>query len=230
MVRDVAEGNAVHVLETFWHFDPSLALHQIDGAWVAASVADEELTEGIAFVPVKDKQWDCRTTSGRISPVYGVAEPAEVLRCRAEIKLPAEHAIVVRALTGKGDVPGQLVRLNQKSAVANGISAYEYSENGRAHCLIFKRQAATVWKFGDWESDAEFLYYCAEDHRISQMTLCKASVLKYQGEALISASREGERFEYWEREGKRQTSSSDHEILHSFPNTKLASSDAGVVR
>jgi hypothetical protein len=230
MVRDVAEGNAAHVLETFWHFDPSLVVHQVDGTFIAAGAADGELTEGIAFIPVKDKQWDCGVTSGHVSPVYGLAEPAKILRCRAEIRLPAEHAMVARALTATGDVPGQLVCVKAASAESNGVSAYEYTENGRAHCLIFRGQRATVWKFGDWESDGEFLYYCAEDHRISQTTVCKASVLKYQGEALISASGQVERLEFWDRDGKRQASSSDNEVLRGFSDARLASWDASVVR
>ena len=101
MVRDIAEGNAAHVLETFWHLDPSLVTRQIDSSFVVANATDEELTKGIAFVPVNDSEWDCRITSGHVSPVYGVAEPAEVLRCRAEIRLPAEHAMVVRTLTAR---------------------------------------------------------------------------------------------------------------------------------
>ena len=230
LVRDIAEGKTAHVLETFWHLDPSLVTHQVDGSFVAASAADEELPEGIAFVPVNDSEWDCRITSGQVSPVYGVAEPAEVLRCRAEVRLPAEHAMLVRALTVKGDAPGQLVRVKAPSVEANGITVYEYSENGRAHFLIFRDPAARVWKFGDWESDGEFLYCCAESHRISQIAVRQASFIKYQGRALISASRQVERFEYWERDGKRQASSSDKEVLLGFSDATLASRDAGVVR
>jgi hypothetical protein len=179
---------------------------------------------------VKDSEWDCGISSGHVSPVYGLAESAQVLRCRAEIRLPAEHAMLVRAVTVKDDVPGQLVRVKAKSAEAGGISIYEYAENGRGHFLIFSDSGAKVWNFGDWESDGEFLYYCAEGQHISQMTICNASVLKYRGEALVSASQRVERFEYWEREGKRQASSSNEEFLRSFSDATLAPSAAGVVR
>jgi hypothetical protein len=229
MVRDVVEGNAAHVLETFWHFDPRLVIHQVDSSFVAGNAADEQLTKGVAFVPVKDSDWDCGITSGQVSPVYGVAEQAKGLRCRAEIRLPAEHAMVVRALSATSDVPGQLVRVKAQSAEANSISIYEYTENGRAHFLIFRKQGAAVWNFGDWESDGEFLYYCADGQRISQMAACNASVIKYRAEALMPASRRVERFEYWERDGKRQAASSDKEVLRTFSDATLASWDAGVV-
>jgi hypothetical protein len=122
-----------------------------------------------------------------------------------------------------------LVRLKAQSVEANGVTVYEYSENGRTHFLIFQDQETTVWKFGDWESDGEFFYYCAESQRILQIAACQASFIKYHGEALVSASRRIERFEYWEREGKRQASSSDQEVLRGFSDATLASRHAGVV-
>jgi hypothetical protein len=230
MVRDTAEGKTAHVLETFWHIDPNLVTRQSRGSFIVANAADEELTEGIAFVPVNDSEWDCRISSGHVSPVYGLAEPAEVLRCRAEIRLPAEHAMAVRLLAANGDAPGQLVRVKAQSLESNSITVYEYTENGRAHFLIFRDPEKKDWKFGDWESDAEFLYYCAEGQRISQIAACRVSFIKYHGEVLVSASRPVERFEYWERDAKRRASSSDKEFLRSFSDAMLASRDAGVVR
>ena len=230
MVRDTAEGKTAHMLETFWHIDPSLLAHQVDGSFVVASADDDELSKSTAFVPVSDSEWDYRITSGQISPVYGVSAPAPVLRCQAEIQLPAEHAMVVRPLTVNDDGPGQLVRVKTQSAEANAITVYEYIENGRTHFLIFRDPETKDWKFADWESDAEFLYYCAEGQRISQTTACQLSFIKYHGEALVSVSRPVERFEYWERDGKRQASSSDQTVLRSFSGATLASRDAGVVR
>jgi hypothetical protein len=228
MVRDTVEGKAAHVLETFWRLDPRLVAHEVEGRFVVANAADQQPAKDIAFVPVKDSEWDCEIISGDVSPVYGVAEPAKILRCRAETRLPAEHAMMVRALAAKGDAPGQLVRL--KSQSVESVTAYRYTEIARTHLLIFRDQGARVWKFGDWESDGEFFYCCAESQRISQIVACQASFIKYHGEALVSASRQIERFEYWEREGQRQVSSSDPEFLLGFSDATLASRDAGVVR
>jgi hypothetical protein len=230
MVRDVAEGKEAHILETFWHFDSSLAAHQIDDRFVAASAADGELDNAIAFVPVNDSQWDCRVTSGHVSPVYGLAESAEVLRCRAEIRLPAEHAILVRMLTAEQKATGKLVRVVTQSADAKAITAYEYRENGRAHLLIFRDPGVKDWKFADWESDGEFFYCCTEGQRISQIAVCQVSFIKYHSEDLVSSSRQLERFEYWERDGKRQASSSDKEVLRTFSDATLALWGAGIVR
>ncbi|HXE11830.1 MAG TPA: alginate lyase family protein, partial [Bryobacteraceae bacterium] len=230
IVRDVAEGKATHVLETFWHIDPSLVVDQLNGSFVVANASDEELARNVAFVPLKDSEWDCRVGAGQVSPMYGVAEPGKVLHCRTETRLPAEHAMVVRVLSARRDLPGQLLRVNAHSAEPSGISAYEYTENGRAHLLVFRNQGTTVWNLADWESDAEFFYCCADGQRISQIAACNASVIRYHGETLIPASRRVERFEYWELDGKRQAASSDEEILRTFSDATLASWDAGVVR
>jgi hypothetical protein len=230
MVRDIAEGKTSHVLETLWHLDPSLAAHQVDGSIVAASAADDGVANGIALIPVNDSQWDCRIISAHVSPVYGVAEPAEILCCRAEIRLPAEHAMIVRALTAIGDAPGQLVRAKTHSVEANGITVYEYTENGRVHFLIFRDHGARSWRFGDWESDGEFFYCCAENQRITHIAACQATFIKYHDGALISVQRRVERFEYWHRDDKREASSSDKEVLLGFSDATLASWDAGVVR
>ena len=169
--------------------------------------------------------------AGQVSPIYGVAEPAQVLRCRAEIRLPGEHAIVVQALAAEGEAPGELLRAKTQSpqTPAAGNTVYEYRENGRAHCLIFRDSKETSWNFGDWASDADFLYYCTEAQRISHLVACHATFVKYRGEPLVSASSRVERFEYWDHDGQRHLSSSDQEALVGFSDTTLASWDAGVV-
>jgi Heparinase II/III-like protein/Heparinase II/III N-terminus len=227
--RDFAEGNATHVLETFWHFDPNVQTSQGDGSFVVANGTDNDLSNAIAMVPVSDGEWDCRITSGQVSPAYGIAEPTQVLRCRAKIKLPAEHAMVVRALTAKSDVPGELVRARASSIEANDITVYEYRENRRTHFLIFRDSEVKSWNFGDWESDADFLYYCAEAQRISHLVVCQATLIKHRGEAFVSSSRPIERFEYWDHDSKRQLSSSDKDALIKFSDTVLASWHAGAV-
>lgn len=236
MVRDVVEGNAAHILETFWHFDPNLAIRQTAGCFVvanqnAAKQNDDGPRQSIAFVPVNDSEWDCRMMASQVSPIYGVAEPAQVLRCRAEIRLPGEHAMVVQALAVEGEAPGELLRAKTQSTQtpAAGNTVYEYRENGRAHCLIFRDSKETSWNFGDWASDADFLYYCTEAQRISHLVACHATFVKYRGEPLVSASSRVERFEYWDHDGQRHLSSSDQEALVGFSDTTLASWDAGVV-
>jgi len=231
MVRDLAEGSAAHILETFWHLDPKLDISQGEGRFIATGAEEDGSRSDIAFVPVTDPEWDFHVTSAYVSPVYGVAAPTQVLRCRSEIRLPAEHAMVVRAFGSKDEDTGELVRVKTQSGPEPGshIAVYEYAENGRAHFMIFGIKESKSWSFGDWESDADFLYYCAEAQRISHLTACHATFIKYRGEALVSGSRRTERFEYWERDGKRQVSASDPEALIGFSDSALASWDAGVV-
>jgi hypothetical protein len=228
MVRDVAEGNAAHELETFWHLDAKLSARQTGDAFVISAANDDGSNKDIAFIPSNDSEWDCGITSGQVSPVYGVAEPTQVLRCRAEICLPAEHGMVIRPLGARDEDPGELLRLKTHSA-ASGVTVYEYTENGRTHILIFRNNEAKNWNFADWASDADFLYYCAEAQRILHLIACNVTGISYRGEPITSGSRRVERVEYWERDGKRQTSSSHEEALAGFSDTNLASWDAGVV-
>jgi Heparinase II/III-like protein/Heparinase II/III N-terminus len=226
MVRDVAEGNAAHILETFWHLGPNLTVRAAGGRFIAS-----QPNQSLAFVPVSAPEWNCQITSGRVSPVYGIAEPAGVLRCRAEIRLPADHAMVIRALATEHEDPGELVCVTAQSLSppAPGATVYEYSENQRTHFLVFRDAAAKTWNFGDWASDAGFFYYCTEAQRISQLIACHVTFVTYRSEPLVSNSRRVERFEYWDGDGGRQVYSSDQEALIRFSDTTLASWDAGVV-
>jgi Heparinase II/III-like protein/Heparinase II/III N-terminus len=228
MVRDIADGNAPHILETFWHLTPSLSIAKTGNGFIASQQDEDASRHSIAFAPVDDSEWDCRITSGYVSPIYGVAEPAKALRCSAEIRLPAEHAMVVQALTADCEAPGELVRVKAQ-ADQGDTTVYEYRENGRTHFLIFRNSKEKTWTFGDWASDGDFLCYCAEAQRISRLVACHATFIKYRGEPLVSGSRRVERFEYWDGDGKRQVSSSDPELLVGFSDAALASWDAGVV-
>jgi hypothetical protein len=159
--------------------------------------------------------------------VYGVAEPAQALRCHSSLQLPAEHALVIHAAGMNGVDRRELRRVR---AEAGGVTVYEYSENGLAHFFIFRDGEVRKWNFADWESDAGFFYYCSEAQRTSRLAACNLTVIRYRGEQLVSAGRPVERFEYWECDGKRQASSSEPEVVRVFSDGALASLEPGVIR
>ena len=136
--------------------------------------------------------------------------------------------MLVQALAAEGESSGELVRVKAQ-ADRGDTTVYEYRQTGRTHFLIFCNSKEKTWDFGDWASDADFLYYGMEGQRISRLIACHATFIKYRGEPLVSGSRRVERFEYWEGDGKRQISSSDPELLVGFSDSTLASWDAGVV-
>lgn len=230
MVRDVAIGNEAHVLETFWHFAANLTLRKTRDAFVA-SANDNEDGQAIGFIPVNDPEWNLRIITGHVSPVYGIEEAAQVLHCRAETRLPAEHAMVVRTLAAKHETPGELVSVRAQSG-ETGVSsatAYECTENQRTHVLVFRDPEANAWNVGDWAGDADFFYCCREAQRISQLVACNVSSVTYHREPLLAHSGWVERLEFSGRDGKRDVSSSNPEALSGFSYNALACSDAGVV-
>ncbi len=223
LVRDVAEGNASHLLETFWHFHPQVVINRDQSGLIfTAGNGDPH----VAFVAVTDPDWECALTGAQFSPIYGVAEPAQALRYAAALPLPAEHALVVHA----ADVTGENRRELRRVSSQPGTTVYEYFENGLAHVFIFRGINTGEWNFSGWESDAEFFYYRAEAQRTSHLIACNLTRIRYHGEQILSAAQPVERFEHWERAGKRQASSSDPEVLKALSDTALASLEPGVIR
>lgn len=223
LVRDVAEGNASHSLETFWHFHPKVVINRTESGFISSAGNG---CPQVAFVPGTDPDWECAITASQFSPTYGVVEPAQALRCGSALQLPAEHAMVVHAISVNEENRQELRRVSSQS----GSTAYEYAENGLTHVFIFRGAKTGEWNFAGWESDAEFVYYSSEAQRAPHLIACNLTFIRYRGEHILSAPRPVERFEYWEHDGKRQTSSSDPEVLRAFSDTALASLEPGVTR
>lgn len=228
MVRDIADGNEAHELETLWHLAADLTVTRTGDCFIASRQDRGDPFRWLALVAVNAPEWNCQMTSGHVSPAYGIREPAQVLRCRAELRLPAEHAMIGRALAEEHEHPGELVCVRAKPAARlAGATVYEYRDNQRTYFMIFGD--LKTWNFGAWASNARFFYCCTEARRISHFIACQASFISCRGKPLVSHSRSVERFECWEGDGKRQISSSDQEALDRFSDAALESWDAGVV-
>jgi hypothetical protein len=226
LVRDVAQGSAPHEFEIFWHLAQGLTITRTGACFVASGGDRQGAGTKLALVPPSAAEWNYEITPGYVSPAYGALLPAQVLRCSATLRLPAEHAMIVRALVQEHENAGELVCLGTAPA---GPTAYEYRENRRSHLMIFADPQAKTWSFGDLASDARFIYYCCEGQRVSQFIACQGSYVRYREEPLLTFARMVEHFECCETNGRRQISSSDPESLTLFQNHALESWNAGVV-
>jgi Heparinase II/III-like protein/Heparinase II/III N-terminus len=222
MVRDIAEGQQIHELETFWHFAPGLTVAPA-GACFIASAPKPEPNAKLALVLAEDPGCNCQLTTGEVSPAYGVTEPAQVLRCSAKLRLPREHAVILQPIGEEQYATGKLVCLGAQQAEQAAV--YEYNHNDRTHTMIFRGCKQNQWTFGDWASDAAFFYCCAEAQRLSHLAVCHASFIHFRTKPLLQHAHILERFEYREADGKREVSSSEPGSLNLFSEAALESSN-----
>jgi Heparinase II/III-like protein/Heparinase II/III N-terminus len=222
MVRDIAQGNETHELEISWHFVPELIVTRAGAGFIVALPAPPEPHAKLALVLAEDPAWNSQLTTGQVSPAYGVTEPAQVLRRRARLGLPAEHAVIFQPITQAPEAPGKL--LSWGTQPAEQAAVYQYNHNDRTHTMIFADRKQS-WNWNEWASDAAFFYCCAEAQRVSHLAVSHASFVDFRGKSLLHHSQILERFEYLEADGKRQISSSQPGPLNLFSETALESSN-----
>jgi hypothetical protein len=191
LVRDVAEGRGSHLLETFWHFAPDLEIANLDNSFLVSPaggshpVADQ--SNHLTLLPVSDPQWRSEMVSGHVSPAYGAMVSAPVLRCSAQIAVPAEHAMLLLPTFDANEKTGNFARVDRDSAHAQKPDAsYRYDDDRASHRMVFGRSDSTNWTFGPWTSDAKFLYYNVRDRQVQHVVFCEGSFLQFQGESLLS--------------------------------------------
>ena len=214
LVRDVAQGKQSHNLETFWHFAPDLTVTKNERGFVAAhsQAAPEEPRVRLALLPVEDSGWLTEFSSGSVSPTYGEKESAAVVRCSARVRLPAEHAVLLRAVS-LFDSFGQFTCVD---APDNAAQAYRYDEPGKSHSMIFANREKETWTCDGLTSDARFLYYCVEEGRLTHFILCQGQSVNLRGKPILAHNRKIERFEQVLREGSNRTLSSDELAKNSW--------------
>jgi hypothetical protein len=216
LVLDIAEGTALHEVETSWHFAPDIKLTR-EGSSFIASHSDDPGTR-MALVPIDSAEWQCQVTAGQVSPVYGLARAAPVLRCRATVPLPAEHAMIIRPVITETIDAGELLYATGDALrhSGGGVTAFEYRDGPWVHHFLFADSDIETWSFGDWMSDAYFLYCCRESQTISHLIACFVSSIEYKHEVLWSHAGSVERLEYWQADDKPEMSCSDPAAANGF--------------
>lgn len=173
-VRDVVAGSGEHKLDAYWHFAPEFS-----------SSGERQFVhrsgQRLDVITPEDNGWTRQVEAGLVSPVYGLAFPAPVLHFSTVASLPAEFVTLFKATAGHGDV---VLRV----AVAGpSVWGYSYTQPGEEHQIIF---AAQPWTFGEWASDAEFLYWGYDRNRDrGLLVFFGATQVSFAGQALVELSK-----------------------------------------
>jgi Heparinase II/III-like protein/Heparinase II/III N-terminus len=212
-VRDVAEGRALHQLETFWHFAEDVTLRAQGEVIVAAhdsgTAAPSPSGLSLALYSAPAQLWQKQIASSFVSPNYGKKIIAPMVTISARLRLPAECATLI-ASGEQAETGGRFFE-----AVAHegrNVCAYRYETEGAGHLFFFAQQPGT-WSLAEWSSDSEFLYCLSEGGQLTRLILVAGQWAKMSDRVLVSHSRWVERWEWARRAGEVMMSSSDHGAL-----------------
>jgi Heparinase II/III-like protein/Heparinase II/III N-terminus len=228
LVRDVAEGNSSHLLETSWHFAPGLEVSNRKNRFVATHPKDQPAnTDGsshLTLLPVADPRWKSELLSEHVSPAYGAKLSAPVVRCSARVGLPAEHAVLLIPAVGGVEEGGEFFR-DDRQRVSTGVpeATYRYEQGDVTHFTIFRHAQNVVWTFGPWTSDARFLYFSVKDRRVDHVVFCEGSFAQLQDKSLIAHDAILQWLEWTKREGQHQLACSDNSAARAFSASVLGS-------
>ena len=225
LVRDVAEGKGLHLLEISWHFAPEVVVSPSGDNFIAASPPDRrEASIRLTLLPVGHLPWKSELVSEQVSPAYGTKLSAPVVRCSARVGLPAEHAVLLVATVGGLTETGAFMRDERRHAGKPAPQvAYRYEDGGARHWIIFDQGQRGEWNFGPWTSDAKFLYFCVKDRRVDHLVFCEGSFARLRDQALISHDATLQSLEWTKREGQHRLACSDEAAARSFSGDVLNS-------
>jgi hypothetical protein len=223
LVRDVAHGTGRHLLEISWHFAPGIQVAHLGSGFVAgplrnqASAAAE--STALTLLPLEDAEWNSELLSDCVSPTYGEKIAALVLRCSADVELPAEDAVLITASLGsaEGTEAAKLLR-DERSRADGGTpsTTYHFDHNHTTHWMVFRHSQPATWSFGPWTSDARFLYFCVKDQRVGHLVFCEGSFAQLRGEAVISYHGTLQWLEWTNRDSQDSLACSDETVRGAF--------------
>lgn len=214
LTRDVVEGKKEHQIEINWHFASELALEKTADGLVAADrdKSPKHGFHGLALLPVHEG-WTDVMEADFVSLAYGRKDPASTLRLSNRVKLPTEHAVLLRPLWATREI-GKVSRAELVDD-DNSPSVYCYEVQGKKHFMIFGDPPTEMWTWNEWTSDARFLYFRVEDEHVVHVICCEAHEVRLNGVPVLAhSSNKIERFE-WNR-STRQVVSSDNSVVNSI--------------
>jgi Heparinase II/III-like protein/Heparinase II/III N-terminus len=222
LVRDVAEGQGKHLLESCWHFAPQVEVTAERGMIVARSFADAKTAgrAGLALLVDPNSGWATEITEGHVSPAYGCKETAPVLRVSSNVALPADCAVLLMPGVDASPV-GTFAELGESSCSA--VRGYRYQSVEAAE-LVFFAAGGIPWRCGHWTSDGKFLYCKLQSGRISHVIMVSGTFCEWRGNRLIATPTRAEVFEWINLRGTKRSSSSEAVVLED-----LMISDSGVL-
>ena len=218
VLRDVAVGKGVHRLDLFWHFAPAVLPTGPSDKAIELSARDGTR---LALLPVEGHGWSQELTQGRVSPVYGKAEPSPVLRFSIQALLPTEFAILLRPVEHALEELGTLEPMDDGAKNAT-VRAYRYSRPEEAHYMFFAEHSQG-WALGPWASDAQFLYCGISASGKQHWVLCGGSYAEVDRKRVITCRRAVEHCEWVSGDAAGQFSCSGDSALCHLSEDALAS-------
>jgi hypothetical protein len=226
LVRDVAEGEGSHLLETSWHFAPDLEISKMENAFLVSlpreTPSGASPSSHLTFLPVSNPNWKTDLLSERVSPAYSAMIAAPVLRCSARVTLPAEHATLLLPAVHAKPKAGKFARVDEQLVpVQKPDAAYRYddADGEDSHTMVFGRSSGTAWTFGPWTSDARFLYYRVRDRQMWHVVSCEGSFLQFRGNLLFSNARPLQWLDWLNRPGAMRVACSDESLISSLTDS-----------
>jgi hypothetical protein len=203
IVRDVAEGQGNHLLETFWHFAPELKVKHELGIFFADAFPAENNVEsvGMALLATSTSAWKSEITEGFVSRAYGSKQIAPVVRLSVSAQLPADCAVLLLPITRASDT-GTFSTIDGGSVYE--VRGYRY-RTSRCMESIFFSKTSGPWTCGNWTSDASLLYCKLEQRQCTQVIMVGGSFAKWRGKPVVSHSSPVASFE-WSRHSGEQLS------------------------
>lgn len=215
-VRDVAEGQGTHLLESFWHFAPDISIEAENDIVVAKPADDHGQGQNLFLTLLTDRNsvWTAEVTEGFVSPAYGLRQVAPVLRISARASLPQDCRVLLVPATSETEI-GTLARLGESSF--QEVSSYRY-QTARATEFLFLNEGKQPWTCGPCTSDSKLLYCKLAGDRFTHVIMASGTFADWQGERFVLSR--SEVFE-WQRNGKlKKASSAEANVLEDFVVTK----------
>ena len=222
LVRDRALGTGEHRIDLAWQLAPGFSPRCTGASSAVVWRRDEE---GLVLMPAEGHGWSQEISPGKDAPTYGRIEPSYVLSFRGAANLPIDFAVLVLPIQTVDSEFGVLERLNDAEENA-AVRGYRYARPDEMHFFFFGAPGQT-WELGAWSSDAQVLYCGIAEDQVRHWVMCGGSFADVVGQRAIECREMVERFEWWNAEGREETSCSDSASVNavSVAALPLAESD-----
>jgi Heparinase II/III-like protein/Heparinase II/III N-terminus len=241
LVRDVALGRAEHELEIRWHFAPDLNVHaagpgRVEISSPRTSPGDASGESRLTLIMPEETAWHAGTevTKTLLSPAYGAVQPAPLVRCHAQVLLPAETATAliarVAAIRQQGDRSADpSFAQNHEPRLASmaqaNLQVYELDYHDESHGFFFAL-GDDAWSFGPWSSDARMLYCRIENENLAHLVVIGGTNVAWQGQPLLEIKRAGPSafFEWRKQDAILNAEPGNFSVTHVFDKLTHSSS------
>lgn len=190
-VRDVLQGEGIHLLESFWHFASDVHVTGDEGVVTATGSDKVPARVGLALLIDHNCGWNLKISESFVSPAYGLKQAAPVVCASVESKLPKECGVLLVPFAPNTEI-GKLWAIGDNSP---NVQGYRY-QSPRTNEFLFFGSNGGPWTCGPWSSDATLLYFRLEQNRLAHAIMVSGGFAEWRGRRFISRPTPGEIFEW----------------------------------